>query len=604
MVKQEIAKFIEKSIKKLQKQKKLPFFKIPKILVESPEEKSHGDYAANIALIIAKEVKRNPLEIAEVIKSKIQMPNVKSNPKSKCQKGFQIIEKVEVVEPGFINFFLTKEFFLNKLKQILKEKGRYGSSSAGKGKTMVIDYSSPNIAKAFGVGHLRSTIIGQALYNIYKFSGWKCIGNNHLGDWGTQYGKLTYQILKYKLEVKTEIEKTEILKSFTIEKLEELYVKFHKEAEKNPKMEEEARAWFKKLEQGDKEAKKIWQACVDISLKEFERTYKLLGVKIDYCLGESFYQDKSEEVINEAIKKKITLKSQGALIIKYPKDELPPSMLLKSNKTTTYLTRDLAAIKYRFKKWAPDLFIYEVGVDQILHLKQLFWAVELLGWAKRGQFVNVAHGLVRWKHGKFSTRRGETIHLEEILEQAIARAGEIIRKSETSKKLSQKEKEKIAVMVGIGAVKYNDLSQHYNKDIVFDWDKVLNLKGNSGPYLQYTITRCQSVLKKSPRTVLDQKKTRTVLDQFELEKEEEDILRTIYKFPEVVQNAAEKFSPNLICNFAFDLAQKYNLFYNFCPIIKAKTLERKEFRLALTYATSQILKNCLKLLGISIPEKM
>jgi len=560
MVREKIKKLIEKTIKSLYK-------KEIEIEVEHPKEAIYGDYATNIAMVL----KRNSQEIAEKIKS-------------------PILEKVEV-KNGFINFFLSRSFLIGEIKKILREKDQYGSSKIGKGKTVVIDYSSPNIAKPFGIGHLRSTIIGQAIYNIYKFLGWKCIGDNHLGDWGTQFGKLIVAIKKW------EDEKN--LEDLSIDDLEKLYVKFHQEAESNPRLEEEGRVWFKRLEEGNKEARRIWQACVDISLKEFDRIYKLLGIKIDYAFGESFYEDMLKDIIDEAVKKKIAIKSEGAIIIKYPKDELSPAIILKSDGATTYFTRDLATVKYRLKRWKPDLIIYEVGADQTLHLKQLFRATELLGWAKKRKFFHVAHGLIRLKEGKFSTRRGLTIHLEDVLEEAIKRAKGIIGQSETGRGLSEKEKKRIAKIVGIGAVKYNDLSQHYSKNIIFDWDKILNLKGNSGPYLQYTFVRCQSVLKKA-KIKVELRKIKVI--KFNLE--EENILKTIYKFPEVVQESAEKFSPNLICNFAFDLAQKYNLFYERCPIIKTKSKELKIFRLAITIAVSQVLKNALSLLGILTPEKM
>ena len=583
MVRNEIHNLVRKAIQKAQKEKKMPKFDIPKILVEHPGDEKFGDYATNIAMQIAKITKKNPMEMATIINNQLSTINNR------------FLEKIEIIKPGFINFFLSKEFLVNEINKLTKEKNKYGSTKVGKSKIVVIDYSSPNIAKPFGMGNLRSTIIGQAIYNIYKFSGWKCIGDNHLGDWGTQFGKLIYQIKKENVS----------LKNLTIEKLEKLYVKFHKQAEEDPEMEQDARNWFKKLEKNDKEAKKIWLVCVDISLKEFNKIYNLLDIKIDYCLGESFYQNKLKKIIDEAIRKKIAVKSQGAIIIRYLREKLPPSMLLKSDGATTYLTRDLATIQYRLKKWKPNLIIYEIGADQILHLKQLFAAVERLGWAKKDKFFHISHGFVRWKHGKFSTRKGETIHLEEVLEEAVSRARKIIEKTKTNRGLSKKEKETIAQMVGIGAVKYNDLSQHHATDIIFDWDKVLNLKGNSGPYLQYTYARCQSVLKKSnlPRPVLG-KLPRPVLGKLNLEKEEKNILRVIYKFPEIIQESADKFSPNLICNFAFDLAQKYNLFYNLHPIIKAKTPQKKEFRIALTFATGQILKNCLNLLGISAPNKM
>ncbi len=570
MIQEKIAKLIQKSIKVAQKNGAFP-----EIIVEHPKEMFHGDYATSVALVIGRSLKKNPMEIAETIKSQI------------LDLEPDFFEKVEVVKPGFINFFLSQQSLINSLNNILKEKEKYGSAKTNK--TVVIDYSAPNIAKPFGIGHLRSTIIGQSIYNIYQFLGWKCIGDNHLGDWGTQFGKMIVAIKKWANKEK--------LKDLSITDLEKLYIRFHQEIESNPDLEEEARAWFKKLEDNNKEAKEIWQTCVDISLKEFNKVYDLLGIKIDYVLGESFYQGKMMSIIKEANKKKIVIKSQGALIIKYPGDKLPPAIILKSDGATNYFTRDLATVQYRLKTWKPDLIIYEVGVEQSLHFKQLFWATELLGWAKRNKFFHMAHGLYRSKQGKLSTRKGKIIHLEIVLQEAIDRAKKIIEQSETSKDLSNKEKEKIAQTVGIGAVKYNDLSQHYTKNIVFSWDKILNLKGNSGPYLQYTIARCKSVLRKS--------KTKINFKQIDnINSEEKDILRTIYRFPEIVQEAADKFSPNLICNFAFDLAQKYNLFYQKHTIIKAKTDNLKMFRLGLTTVVAQILKNSLSLLGISAPEKM
>jgi len=551
--------------------------KIPDFKIEHPERKEFGDYSINLAFLIAKDVGKKPIEIAKEI----------SNFFSKEK----IFEKVEVKEPGFVNFFLSFDFFVKELKKILKEKENYGKSKIGKGKNVIVDYSSPNIAKPFGIGHLRSTIIGHALYNIYKFLGYKVIGDNHLGDWGTQFGKLIFAIKNWG---KKKID------DYSIEELEELYVKFHKEAEKNPLLEEEGRKWFKKLEEGDSKARKIWKTLVKISLKEFERIYKILGVKFDFALGESFYESMTKEVIEELKEKKIVKESQGALIVEFPKNEFPPVIVQKSDGTTTYFTRDLATIKYRLKRWKPDLIIYEVGADQKLHFQQLFKTVEILGWAKKTKFVHVAHGLYRTKTGKFSTRRGETVHLEDVLKEAIERAKEIIEKSETSRGLTEKEKEKISKIVGIGAIKYNDLSQHPSKDIIFDWEKVLNLKGNSAPYLQYTFVRCQSVLKKAKKLQIANFKLKIE----KLKKEEIDILREIYKFPEIIQESAEKFSPNLICNFIFDLAKKYNLFYDLHPILKENDEKIRNFRISLTKAVSQIIKNSLSLLGIEVPEKM
>lgn len=573
MLKVKIENLIRRAVEELQDQKKISKANLPKIKIEHPREKTHGDYATNIAMVISKQTNKSPLKIGETLKSQI----LKLKP--------DLFEKIEVVPPGFINFFLSEKTLIRQLKRATKEE--YGSSKIGKGKKVIVDYSSPNIAKPFGIGHLRSTIIGQALYNIYRFLGYKTIGDNHLGDWGSQFGKLIAAIKRWK-KGKTDL---------SIEQLEKLYIKFHKEAEKNPHLVEEGRMWFRKLEEGDREARRIWRACIKISLREFKKIYKLLGVNIDQTLGESFYEVFLPQIIKEVKSKGFAKKSQGALIFEYPKNQLPPAMLLKSDGATTYFTRDLAAIKYRLKRYKPCLIIYEVGVEQKLHFRQLFRAVEMLGWlrSKRIKLIHVAHGLYRTKTGKFSTRKGGTVHLEEVLNEAVLRAKKIIENS----KENLRKKEKIARIIGIGAVKYNDLSERPSKDIVFDWEKILNLKGNSGPYLQYTCVRCQSVLKKA-KTKMDLRKIKIV----PLNEEEKDILREIYKFPEIIQEAAEEFSPNIICNFIFQLSQKYNLFYDLHPILKVKDPDKKRFRLTLTLATGTIVRTGLNLLGISVPERM
>ncbi len=552
MLKKEIENLVEKITSK-------------KVIVEIPDNFSYGDFSTNIAI----KEKLNAQELAEKLKVS------------------PLFAKVEVVN-GFINFFLKPEYFLDNLKQILKQKEKYGQSQIGKGQTIVIDYSGPNIAKPFGIGHLRSTIIGQAIYNIYKFLGYKVVGDNHLGDWGTQFGKLI-DILERKWNLN--------LSSLTIQDLESLYVEFHHEAEKDPRLNDEARAWFKKLEQGDNKAIEIWQACKEISLREFNKVYKLLGVKIDNALGESFYQDKMKSVFEEMQKKNLTKQSEGAWVVEFANNELPSLVLMKSDGATTYFLRDLATIKYRLKKWKPSTIAYEVGVDQSLYFKQLFKTVEMLGWVKDVELVHISHGLMRSKTGKFSTRKGDTVHLEDVLGEAIDKARE----------LSKEKSKELADQVGIGAVKYNDLSQHHSKDIVFDWDKVLNLKGNSGPYLQYTFARCQSVLEKSGLPV--NKISKILSNNFitivtKLLPQENIILKKLLHFQSVIEGSAKGFSPNLICNYIFDLAQSFNLFYNEVAILKANTNQQREFRLALTFGVSQVIKNGLTLLGIESPNKM
>jgi arginyl-tRNA synthetase len=595
-LKEKLASILETAVKTLQSEGIVPAdFDLAKIKIDYPDY-GRGDYATGLALQIGKLTGKNPMEAAEILKQEIER-----------QHPIEL-ERIEIAAPGFLNFFVSEKFLLEELEKILKEKKKYGRGKKNR-KTVLIDYSAVNIAKPFGIGHLRSTIIGQAVYNLYEFLGWKAIGDNHLGDWGTQYGKLSYQLFEKKLKGVSSKEAAERLNNLTIAELEKIYVEFHQEAESKPEMANFARQWFKKLEQGDKIAKMIWTACVKISLKEFKKIYDILGVKIDHAIGESFYLDKIEPVIKEAKEKGLAKESQGALIFEYPNEVLPPAMLLKSDESSIYFTRDLAAIKYRIKRWHPDLFIYEVGTEQSLHMKQLFLAAELLGWLRKGQLVHIGHGLYRSPEGKFSTRKGNTIHLEEVLNEAVSRAGKLVEGSASAKGLEAKEKEKIAKEIGVGAIKYNDLSQHYSKEIIFDWDKILNLKGNSGPYLQYVIARCQSILNKAknlPKTLLRLKamEGEAGLGKFKMEKEEREVLGMLFKFPEIVAEAARLFSPNLLCNFAYELAQKYNLLYEKLPILNAGKKEQKIFRLALTKATAQILKNSLDLLGIKAPERM
>lgn len=529
------------------------------VKLEKPPE-DYGDYSSNISFLLAKEKGKSPVEIAEEIKGRIKL---------------EIFSKIEV-KGGFLNFFLAEDALKEELSLLLREKDNYGKKR--KGKRMLVDYSSPNIAKSFGIGHLRSTIIGQAVYNIYQLLGWKVYGVNHLGDWGTQYGKLLYQIKKENKDPE----------KLSLKELEDLYVRFHKEAEEDPEMEKKGAEWFLKLEQGEKEARIIWEICKRKSLEEFNEIYKKLDIKIDYTLGESFYEDKLQEVVEEAQKKEVAKKSQGALIVEF--EDMPPAMILKSDGSTTYFTRDLAAVKYRVKEFSPDMFVYEVGADQVLHLKQLFRTAEKFGWAKESDFYHMPHGMFRLKEGKFSTRKGRTIHLKEVLSLAEEKAKEMMKESSSFEKLSTKEKKEIPEIIGVGAVKYNDLKKHHKRDVVFDWERMLTLKGDSGPYLQYTCVRCKSLLKKSKNH------HREIEGDFN--ERERKLVRTILEFKEVVDSAANNFSPNIIAEYAYRLAKEFNSFYDSFPILE------DEKRVVITEATLVVLKKCLHLLTISVPEKM
>lgn len=610
----------------------------------------HGDYSTNVAMQAFRNHAhtqehpfhktitsfQNPIEFAEKILEKF-LEN-----KPPC------VEKAEVAKPGFINFWLSPKVFGKELELALKAEDRYGSFEPGSGKTMVLDHSHPNIAKRFGIGHLRSTIIGQALVNIYRFIGWNVIAENFLGDWGTQFGALLAQVTRTKDQG---LRTKEYLESLTIDDLEKLYVEFNKEAEKDPELWEEARKWFKKLEDGDQEAREIWQTIRDKSLEEFKRIWDLLGAKFDYIHAESFFEDKVKGVIEDADKKGIAVEDQGAIIVRVPGFE-SPLILQKSDGATTYETRDLAAIKFWAQEFNPDLIAYEVGVEQSLHFQQVFAVSKMLEYIDRNSLIHIKHGLYLSASGKkMRTRTGETVKLEDVLEEAIERARKLATgpAAPSSRPMSSlnaagtrrdslrsrhPSSHQVAKAVGIGAVKYFDLSHHPSSDIVFEWERIFQLEGNSAPYIQYTYARTQSVLEKAKalgtrqQALGNSQKNQNLVPNplvpsaYNIMPEELAILRYFYRFREVVQDSAYNFSPNLLCNFLFELSQKYNTFYNKHRILgtrqkalgnsKTKKVPNayslvpsaSEFRLALTEVTGNILKSGLNLLGIYAPQRM
>ncbi len=549
---------------------------VEEIPIERPNDPRFGDYSTNIAMTAAKKTGKNAPMLAGKIKNELELIVDKTN----------FIEKIETAG-GFINFYLKTEYLVKKAEELnyqmefANRMGKYG-----RGKTVVVDYSAPNIAKPFGIGHLRSTDIGQAIYNLYKFLGWKTIGDNHIGDWGTQFGKLIVAIKKWG---EKPVEK------MSIDDLEKLYVKFHQEAEKNPKLGDEGREWFAKLEGKDEEAREIWQKCIDLSKKEFDRVYSLLGVKIDQTLGESFYEGMLEGVIDELGEKGITKKSQGATIIEF--EDMPPAMVKKSNGTTTYLTRDLATIHYRLNKWQPDLIVYEVGADQTLHFKQLFRISQKLGWTNKIRLVHVAHGLIRWPEGKFSTRKGDTIHLKEVIDKATEEAKRLAETSSVVKKLPVEEKEEVIKAVAIGGIKFSDLLADPRRDIIFDWEKIMSLEGDSGPYVQYTFARAKSVLEKTE--VREQKNIEAPSGQ--INDDEIKLLKELAKFEDKIVEAAERFSPNVIAEHLIRVARTYNEFYAKNRIIGEK---EEAWRVFLTHSSACCLETGLKLIGVTPVTRM
>lgn len=563
MIQEKIKRAIEKVLADLGIQ-------APEIKLEHPADLAHGDFSTNVALTVKTDARKIKEELEKNLPAEV--------------------EKIEIAGPGFINFYLSEKFFAEALKEILDKREDFGRSEAGKGKKAIIEYSSPNIAKPFTVGHLRSTIIGDAVANLLTASGYEVIRDNHLGDWGTQFGKLIVAIKKWG-------NFDAIKKSDNpIKDLVALYVKFHDEAEKNATLEDEARAEFSKLESGDSEAKKIWQECINLSLAEFAKIYQRLGVSFNTQYGESFFIDKIAPVHDELIKKNLLTDSEGAKVVMFEEEtKLPPLIIEKSDGSTIYATRDLAADLWRKKEYNPDLIINEVGSEQALYFQQIFKTEELLGWFKPDQRVHVMHGLYRFKEGKMSTRKGNVIWLEEVLDEAVKRASEF------------NAEPAVAEAVAIGAIKYNDLKRDSKQDIIFDWDEILNLKGNSGPYLQYTYARTKSILEKAgvsgeERTLICEFPSLTVSKEGLLSSELTPVEKLLYRFPEVVERAAREYAPHHLCTYLYELASAFSSYYADHQIVSDEP--ESLYRVALTAAVGQVLKNGLTLLGIATPEKM
>lgn len=542
--------------------------------VEYPAQEEHGDYASNIAMHLTKELGLPPREIAQKIIDQL--------------KEADFILKTDIAGPGFINFFLAEKVLNAEIKIVLSEKNDYGKFKAGDSETIIIEYSSPNIAKPLGVHHLLSTIIGQSLYNIYKDIGFNAISINHLGDWGTQFGKLIYAYKKWG--------DREMVEKSPIDELLKLYVKFHDEAEKDPLLEDEGRKEFKKFEEGDSENRKLWQWFVDKSLKEINQTYhRLGGIHFDYFQGESFYEDKMEDILNEGKKKKVFVEGEeGAYVIHYEDENIPTIPVQKKDGTTLYMTRDLATLKYRIQKWHPSKILYVVDIAQTLHFKQLFMGAKQLGWYD-GRAEHVSFGRMHLKEGRMSTRKGNVVLLNEVLDESIKRAGEIIGE----KNPQIKDRENVARVIGIGAVKYNILSQNRSTDITFDWDTMLSFEGNSAPYLQYSYARAQSILRKSEDSGGEK-----VHDPENAEEKIIELLRLFPKFAEHISAAAQEYKPNIVALYIYNLAQKFNSFYNTVPVLRADSEEKRKKRIQIVAASAQIIKNGLALLGVEVVDEM
>lgn len=547
-----------------------------KTYIEIPPDKDMGDYSFP-CFKLAKTLKKSPQSIANEIKENIQVDE-------------KIIEKIDI-QGGYLNFFINpKTLVLNVFKEIEIKKSEYGKSNIGEGKNIVIDYSAPNIAKPFHIGHLRSTVIGGALYNIYKYLGYNVTGINHLGDYGTQFGKM---IEGYKLW-ENEYDLTEK----PIEKLTEIYVRINNLCKEDEQVLERCRDNFKKLENGDKYCTDLWKKIKEISLKEFQKVYDLLGSKFDSWNGEAFYTDKMPEVI-EKIKKTGKLKeSEGAHIVDLEEAGIStPIIIEKTNGSTTYATRDLAAILYRARTYDFDKALYVTSYEQNLHFKQVFETAKLLGLDEKyiKGLEHIAFGMVLLKTGKMSTREGNVIKLEELLNEAISRARAIIEE----KNPELENKEEIAKKIGIGAVIFNDLANSRIKDEVFDWDTILNFQGETGPYIQYIYVRTKSIIENAGKVPENKDiDIEELLDEQSLK-----IIDLIYKFKETLINVTIKNEPSILARYLIELAQEYSSYYNSNKILE-KEEKTRNARLYLTYAVGNVLNIGAELLGIKMPEKM
>lgn len=539
-------------------------------LLEVPPDSKLGDFAFP-CFKLSKALRMGPPMIAQKLAAAIDRPEV-------C-----------TAQPvnGYLNFFLNRgNFAKDTLQKVMAAPERWGSGNEGEGKTVVLDYSSINIAKRFHIGHLSTTMIGNSLCRIYGFLGWHTVSVNHLGDWGTQFGKMICAYKKW--GNKEEVEKG------GVDAMTALYVRFHEEAEKNPELENEGRAWFKKIEDGDPEALEIFNWFKDVTLKDASRVYKKLGVQFDYYTGESFYHDKTDRVVNELKEKGLLTESDGAQVVDLNDDNMPPCLILKSDGTTIYATRDLAAIFYRKDTFHFDKCLYVVAYQQDLHFRQVFRVVEKMGypWAK-DQLVHVAFGMVSYEGQSLSTRKGHVLYLDELLDRAVEKALAIIEE----KSPNLENKEEVARQVGVGAVIYSDLQNSRIKDIDFWWDRALNFDGDTGPYVQYTYTRCCSVMRKAGGVAAQPDYNALLDDEAQL------VLRLLARFPEDVRAACRTNEPFMITRATTDLAKAYNKYYYEHRILDGEPGEIAA-RVQLTDAVRQVIKTGLYLIGMEAPERM
>ena len=546
-------------------------------MIETPPDSSMGDFAFP-CFRLAKTMRKAPQMIAADLAEKLA--------------GNESFSKVENVN-AYVNFFMNKADVAGAVVEtVIKAGTSYGGSEEGKGKTVCIDYSSPNIAKPFHIGHIRSTVIGNSLYKIFNSLGYDVVRINHLGDYGTQFGKMIVAYRKWGSKEEVEAE--------PIKSLLKYYVKFHEEAEKDPALEDEARHTFTLLENGAEEETALWQWFRDESLKEFNYVYDLLGITFDSYAGESFYSDKVDRVVDILESKGILKDSEGTQIVDLSEYNLTPALIKKKDGSTLYITRDLAAVLYRKETYNFDKCIYVVASQQNLHFQQLFKIVSLMGFDWADKCVHVPFGMVSLEDGTMSTRKGKVVFLLDVLTKAIEKTKEVI----AEKNVAEEDIDQTAKDVGIGAVMFQELSNNRIKDYVFSWDKVLNFEGETGPYVQYTHARACSVLRNAGASAESVLNGTAKPDMNYITGEAAyELVKAIASFPEVVQDAAAKYEPSVITRHIIDVAQFFNKFYHDEHIL-VDNEEEKQAKLSLVYAAKQTIANGLALLGIATPERM
>lgn len=540
--------------------------------VETPPEQAMGDLAFP-CFPLAKVMRKAPPLIAKDLAAEFSAD--------------EWIQKAEAAG-GYLNFFYNRAAYTKSVLDSVKQEGdAFGGSDMGKGKKVLVEFSSPNIAKPFHIGHLFSTAVGNSLEKIYRHLGYDTVKINHLGDWGTQFGKLICAYKHWGVQ--------EVVEKDPINELLKIYVKFHDEVETKPELDDEARMYFKQLEDGDAETTALWQYFRDISLKEFKRTYDMLGISFDSYAGESFYTDKMPEVVEMLTEKGLLQESDRAQVVDLSDENMPPCIIVKSDGTTIYATRDLAAAIYRKRTYDFEKNIYVVGMPQELHFKQIFAVLEKMGYAWAKDCVHVGFGLVKFTDRKLSTRHGDVVFLEDVLSESIQKTLDIVTKNNPD----MEDTSEVAKTIGIGAVLYTFLKNSRIKDIVFSWDDMLDFEGESGPYVQYTYARGRSILRRAECSYEDADYTKITSD------DEYALIRQIGSMQDAVLDAAAKNEPFYVTRYVTNLARAFNKFYNSYPILKSDVDEEtRKARLAVVDATTQVIRTALGLLGIQTVEKM